>query len=180
MSKDARDLFLNTLFEQKDFRDKDYARALSLTFQELNTWFQSSDYLSQIEKDRQNKPLLRTTLMNTVHESLQEINENHKDPQEVVSVDTLGCTATVVMCDYTSQTILVANLGLLKCVVGYKSGEYEVLTTDHGKTIDDFPFSKALGTKKYKFSAEPSITEFEMPEDLDFVFVASDGVWELF
>ena len=86
----------------------------------------------------------------------------------------------MVMCDYTSQTILVANLGLLKCVVGYKSGEYEVLTTDHGKTIDDFPFSKALGTKKYKFSAEPSVTEFEMPEDLDFVFVASDGVWELF
>lgn len=96
-------------------------------------------------------------------------------------METLGCTATVLMCDYTTQIVYVANLGLLKCVMGYKGGDYQVLTTDHDqKSETDLPFSKALGSKRFNFPADPSIAQFKMPEDLDFIFVASDGLWELF
>ena len=126
---------------------------------------------------------------------------------EQLQLDSIGCTANVILADFKQQKIFVANSGDSRCVMGH-GGKCRPLSFDHkpenqveidriykaGSTITEgrvdgnLNLTRALGDLKYKtkdlppeehpITANPDVYEYEMPEDLDFVLMGCDGIWE--
>jgi len=123
-------------------------------------------------------------------------------------LDCIGCTANVLLVDSAKRKLIVANAGDSRCVMGhggqcvplsfdhkpensveieriYKAGS----TITDGRVDGNLNLTRALGDLKYKqkshlkpeehpVTANPDIFEYDMPEDLDFVIMGCDGVWE--
>jgi serine/threonine protein phosphatase PrpC len=114
----------------------------------------------------------------------------------------------VILADYDKRRLFVANAGDSRCVMGhgnkclplsfdhkpesqteidriYKAGS----TITEGRVDGNLNLTRALGDLKHKqkadlkpeehpITANPDVYEYEMPADLDFVFMGCDGVWE--
>ena len=132
-------------------------------------------------------------------------NENEDDD---LALDSIGCTANVVLTDYAARKIYVANAGDSRCVMGH-GGKCTPLSFDHkpdcqteidriyksgstiveGRVDGNLNLTRALGDLRHKqktflkpeeqpITANPDVYEYEMPTDLDFIFMGCDGVWE--
>lgn len=125
-----------------------------------------------------------------------------------MNLESIGCTANVILADYEKKKLFVANAGDSRCVMGhgnkctplsfdhkpesqteidriYKAGS----TISEGRVDGNLNLTRALGDLKYKqktdlkpeehpITANPDVFEYEMPSDLDFIFMGCDGVWE--
>ena len=125
-----------------------------------------------------------------------------------VGLDTIGCTANLVMVDYEAQKVFVANAGDSRCVMG-KGGEAIPLSFDHkpedeieikrienagsviveGRVDGNLNLTRALGDLKYKtkeglkaeempITANPDTFAYDLTSDCDFIIMGCDGVWE--
>lgn len=127
---------------------------------------------------------------------------------ESLALDSIGCTANVVIIDEGRKKLFVANAGDSRAVMG-KGGEAVPLSFDHkpenqveidriekaGSTITEgrvdgnLNLTRAIGDLKYKqkahlkpeehpITANPDVFEYELTSDCDFIIMGCDGVWE--
>jgi len=127
---------------------------------------------------------------------------------EALALDSIGCTANVVIVDEERKKIFVANAGDSRAVMG-KKGKAVPLSFDHkpeneveiariekaGSTITEgrvdgnLNLTRAIGDLKYKqkttlkaeehpITSNPDVYEYEFDSDCDFVIMGCDGVWE--
>ena len=126
---------------------------------------------------------------------------------EQLMLDSIGCTANVILADFKQKKLYVANAGDSRCVMGH-GGQCKPLSFDHkpenqveidriykagstiveGRVDGNLNLTRALGDLKYKtkdlqpeehpITANPDVFEYDMPADLDFVLMGCDGIWE--
>ena len=125
-----------------------------------------------------------------------------------LALDSIGCTANVVMVDYETSKIHVANAGDSRCVMG-RNGTCVPLSFDHkpesqteidritaaGSVITDgrvdghLNLTRALGDLKFKkkpnltaeqhpITANPDTFTYELTPEDDFIMMGCDGCWE--
>lgn len=112
------------------------------------------------------------------------------------------------MLDYALKKIFVANAGDSRCVMGHggqctplsfdhkPENQVEIdriyecgSTITEGRVDGNLNLTRALGDLKHKqkadftpeqqaITANPDCFEYDMPADLDFIFMGCDGVWE--
>ena len=123
-------------------------------------------------------------------------------------LDTVGCTANLIMIDYDLSKIFVASAGDSRCVMG-QGGKAVPLSFDHkpedeieikrieaaGSTITEgrvdgnLNLTRALGDLKYKskpglkpeqypITGNPDTFEYSFTKETDFIIMGCDGVWE--
>mgnify|MGYP000055954340 CR=1 FL=1 len=127
---------------------------------------------------------------------------------EDLQLDSIGCTANVVMVDYARSKIFVANAGDSRSVMG-RDGTAIPLSFDHkpeneteinriyaagsviqeGRVDGHLNLTRALGDLKFKvkegltpeefpITANPDVLEFDFDAQCDFILMGCDGVWE--
>lgn len=126
---------------------------------------------------------------------------------ENLMLDSIGCTSNVIMFDHDKKKIYVANAGDSRCVMGY-GGKCKALSFDHkpecqveidriykagsviteGRVDGNLNLTRALGDLRHKqkdlpaeeqaITSNPDVFEYDMPEDMDFIIMGCDGVWE--
>jgi len=130
------------------------------------------------------------------------------EEEDDLALDSIGCTANVVMIDYTESKLWVANAGDSRCVMG-RGGTCIPLSFDHkpeceteiarieaagsviteGRVDGHLNLTRALGDLKFKkkpgltaeqhcITANPDVYEYELSSECDFIIMGCDGVWE--
>jgi len=123
-------------------------------------------------------------------------------------LDSIGCTANVVLVDQQRKKLFVANAGDSRCVMG-RAGKAVEMSVDHkpespteierieksGSTITEgrvdgnLNLTRSLGDLKHKnrphlkpeeqaITANPDTFEFDLDDQVDFVLMGCDGIWE--
>lgn len=157
---------------------------------------------------RRAKPPKKPAILNI----LGEQDKGGKDPTEQTNeemmLDSIGCTANVILVDKEKGKLYVANAGDSRCVMG-KNGQAVEMSIDHkpesqteidrieksGSTITEgrvdgnLNLTRSLGDLKHKhrthlkpeeqaITANPDTYEFDLTPDVDFVLMGCDGIWE--
>ena len=123
-------------------------------------------------------------------------------------LDSIGCTANVMLVDKKNKKLLVANAGDSRCTMG-KAGKAVEMSIDHkpeqdteieritkagsvitdGRVDGNLNLTRSLGDLKHKnrphlkpeeqaITAFPDYYEFDLSDDVDFVLMGCDGIWE--
>ena len=142
---------------------------------------------------------------------MQLLSEKSGDPSsqsdDALQLDSIGCTANVVLVDHNLKKIFVANAGDSRAVMAV-GGTAVPLSFDHkpeneieidrihkaGSTVVDgrvdgnLNLTRAIGDLKYKqkdlpqeehpITSNPDIFEYDLTENVDFIIMGCDGVWE--
>lgn len=125
-----------------------------------------------------------------------------------MQLDSIGCTSNVVYIDRTKKKIFVANAGDSRCVLGKAGKAVEMSidhkpenqieidritksgsTITEGRVDGNLNLTRSLGDLKYKqrthlkpeeqaITANPDTYEFELENDIDFILMGCDGIWE--
>jgi len=127
---------------------------------------------------------------------------------EQLQLDSIGCTANVVMIDEIARKVYVANAGDSRAVMGV-GGRTVPLSFDHkpegpeeierihkagsvitdGRVDGNLNLTRAIGDLKYKqkkhlkaeehpITANPDTYSYDLTDDADFIIMGCDGVWE--
>jgi serine/threonine protein phosphatase PrpC len=129
------------------------------------------------------------------------------DQEEDEDLNGIGCTANVCLVDHEKKKLFVSNAGDSRCIMGH-GGKCLALSKDHkpddpieiqrieaagsvieqGRVDGGLNLTRALGDLRYKqknlkpeehpVTANPDVFEYDLPNDLDFIFMGCDGVWE--
>lgn len=123
-------------------------------------------------------------------------------------LDSIGCTANVVVVDHELKKLFVANAGDSRCVMG-AGGKCIPLSFDHkpeseverkrieaagsvitdGRVDGNLNLTRAFGDLKYKqkkqftpeeqpITSNPDTYEYELVPNADFIIMGCDGIWE--
>ncbi|CAI2369933.1 unnamed protein product [Moneuplotes crassus] len=188
VSKYLKKNFVKVLKENKNFAIKDYELALVQTFKELD---------KSLITPEVNSELIR----------LSTSPKDSWDRPDIKSVAYgVGSTACVAL--ITPETIFVANLGDSRCVISKKSKAYEMsvdhkpeldsekkrISAAGGFVKDNrvkgmLNLSRSFGDMYYKCDPDrsptkqmvinvPDICEQKRTKEIDFLFIACDGIWE--
>ena len=123
-------------------------------------------------------------------------------------LDSIGCTSNVIYVDNDKKKIYVANAGDSRCTMGKSSkcvemsidhkpeSEIEVeritkagSTITEGRVDGNLNLTRSIGDLKYKhrdhlkpeeqaITANPDTYEFDITDDIDFIIMGCDGIWE--
>lgn len=123
-------------------------------------------------------------------------------------LDSIGCTANVMYIDKKQAKLFVANAGDSRCVAGKAGKAMEMSVdhkpdcqieidriTKSGSVITEgrvdgnLNLTRSLGDIKYKhrahltpeeqaITANPDTYEFDLTDDIDFILMGCDGIWE--
>ena len=135
-------------------------------------------------------------------------NDAGEPTDEALALDSIGCTANVVMIDNQRKKLVVANAGDSRAVMGV-GGKAVPLSFDHkpeceveidritkagsvitdGRVDGNLNLTRALGDLKYKvkkeltpeefpITANPDTYEYDITPDSDFIIMGCDGCWE--
>ncbi|CAI2369844.1 unnamed protein product [Moneuplotes crassus] len=188
VSEYLKNNFVKVLKDNKNFIKKDYELALIQTFKELDQ--------SLITPEVNDELIGFST-------APKELWEKPEIEGVAYSVGSTACVALV-----TLDAIFVANLGDSRCIISKKSKAYEMsidhkpnldsekkrITAAGGFIKDNrikgvLNLSRSFGDMGYKCDPErspkkqmvinvPDICEQKRTKDLDFLFIACDGIWE--
>jgi len=123
-------------------------------------------------------------------------------------LDSIGCTANVIMFDFSQKKLYVANAGDSRAVMGV-GGKCVPLSFDHkpeseveieritkagsqiveGRVDGSLNLTRAIGDLKFKqkdnlkaeehpITANPDTYTYDLTPDADFILMGCDGVWE--
>ena len=123
------------------------------------------------------------------------------DDNDDLQLDSIGCTANVVMIDYSTNKLFVANAGDSRCILG-RGGQCVPLSFDHkpeceveiarieaagsrvteGRVDGHLNLTRALGDLKFKkkegltaeehpITANPDVFEYEFTAEADFLLM---------
>jgi len=123
-------------------------------------------------------------------------------------LDSIGCTANLVFIDKKKKKVYVANAGDSRCVFGKKGEAVEMSidhkpdcqiemdrieksgsVITEGRVDGNLNLTRSLGDVKYKhrehltpeeqaITANPDTYEFDLTNDIDFILMGCDGIWE--
>jgi len=196
------------LVKEEGFAKGDYKDALRRSFLKVDESLKDGG-LTEVAEMKKANPPAKSPIMKILSESIQnKDNSEENKGDDDLQLDSIGCTANVVMMDYAQKKIFVANAGDSRCVMG-AGGRCTALSFDHkpegeveiaritkcgsqiidGRVDGNLNLTRALGDLKHKqklnftpeeqpITANPDCFEYDMPADLDFVFMGCDGVWE--
>lgn len=161
-------------------------------------------YLSNLRKDvpPNKSPLLK------ILEQGHKNSEDKKEDDEENSMECVGCTANVIYFDESNKKIFAVNAGDSRCTMGKAGKAVEMTIdhkpesqieidriTKAGSVITDgrvdgnLNLTRSLGDLKYKqkdhltaeeqaITANPDVYVFDYSEDIDFIIMGCDGIWE--
>jgi len=188
VSQYLRDNFWNTLKSNENFKNKEYELALIQTFKEIDESLTNKDVNDEL-KDISNAP--------------ENSWDNPKIKGVAYSVGSTACLALI-----TPESIFVANLGDSRCIIYKNKKPYEMSVDHKpnlksekkrikaaGGFIKDnrvngmLNLSRSFGDMNYKSNEDlspkkqlvislPEICEQERNKDIDFIFIACDGIWD--
>lgn len=125
-----------------------------------------------------------------------------------MALDTIGCTANVIFMDKESRKIYVINAGDSRCVMGKAGKAVEMSidhkpecqieidriekagsVITEGRVDGNLNLTRSLGDLKYKqrthltpeeqaITANPDVYVFDYSDDIDFIIMGCDGIWE--
>lgn len=123
-------------------------------------------------------------------------------------LDSIGCTSNVIFIDKLKKKIYVANAGDSRCVLGKNGVAEEMSidhkpdcqieidritkagsVITEGRVDGNLNLTRSLGDLKYKhrthltaeeqaITANPDTYEFDLTNDIDFILMGCDGIWE--
>ena len=198
--------FEDGLKEIEEFKKQDYKEGLRKGFLDVDDKLNAGG-LQEVAKDKRENPPNKSPLLKVLTDSAKT-DESGQMTDEALALDSIGCTANVVMFDNEKKKLFVANSGDSRAVMG-QGGKAIPLSFDHkpeneeeirrieaaGSTITDgrvdgnLNLTRALGDLKYKqkenlkaeehpITANPDTYEYDITADSDFVFMGCDGCWE--
>jgi len=87
--------------------------------------------LDEVAEMKRNSPPVKSPLMKILTESVNPgAATKEADGEESLQLDTIGCTANVLMCDFKAKKLFMANAGDSRSVMG-KGGKCVALSFDH-------------------------------------------------
>lgn len=123
-------------------------------------------------------------------------------------LDSVGCTSNVVYIDFELKRIFVANAGDSRCAMGKAGSAVEMSidhkpesqieidritkagsVITEGRVDGNLNLTRSLGDLKYKnrehlkpeeqaITANPDTYSFPLDDDIDFIIMGCDGIWE--
>lgn len=196
MAKFAAKYFVEVLKENKNFKEKKYAEALTETFYHIDELLLKPENKKELKafKGEKGKP--------NEKKSDSSIAKENDEPFE----STAGCTANVAL--MVGNDLYVANAGDSRCVIA-EAGKFEELSIDHkpdnegekarimkaggsvfnGRVNGNLSLSRALGDFDYKgnnslkkdeqlITATPEIKHKVLSPSSEFLILGCDGIWE--
>lgn len=119
--------FLSILAESEEYKGEDHLEGLRLSFLKVDEKLNAGGLQEVAEMKRANPPNKSPLL-----KILTEAGNNSGGPlsEEALALDSIGCTANVVVVDNQKKKIYVANAGDSRAVMG-KAGVAVPLSFDH-------------------------------------------------
>jgi serine/threonine protein phosphatase PrpC len=168
--------------------------------------------LDEVAQTKRDNPPAKSPLMKILGtvtgKKGQAAIEGADEEEDDLALDSIGCTANVVMVDYNTQKVWVANAGDSRGVMG-RAGTCIPLSFDHkpeceveiarieaagsviteGRVDGHLNLTRALGDLKFKkkpgltaeqhcITANPDVFEYDFTAESDFILMGCDGVWE--
>jgi serine/threonine protein phosphatase PrpC len=121
------------LQSQEQFISKDYKEALRRGFLKVDETLIAGG-LNEVAEMKKANPPAKSPLMKMFADTLanrknEQSGANENEDDDLV-LDSIGCTANVVLTDYAARKIYVANAGDSRCVMGH-GGKCTPLSFDH-------------------------------------------------
>lgn len=156
---------------------------------------------------RRAMPPKKPAILNILGDDKDKKDPSEQTNEEMM-LDSIGCTSNVVYIDKLMKKIYVANAGDSRCVLGKAGKAVEMSVdhkpecqieieriTKSGSTITEgrvdgnLNLTRSLGDLKYKqrthltpeeqaITANPDTYEFDLTNDIDFILMGCDGIWE--
>jgi serine/threonine protein phosphatase PrpC len=214
--------FEELLLDVEEYKQSDFKEGLRKGFLKVDESLNSGG-LEEVAKMKQDNPPSKSPLMKILTEVSKKKSaagaaaadggesaaavETAEDGDDL-ALDSIGCTANVVMVDYTAHKLYVANAGDSRCIMG-RAGNVVPLSFDHkpeceveiarieaagsrvteGRVDGHLNLTRALGDLKFKkkeelkaeehpITANPDVFEYAFDEESDFILMGCDGVWE--
>lgn len=213
--------FEELLLDVEEYKQSDFKEGLRKGFLRVDESLNSGG-LEEVAKMKQDNPPSKSALMKILTEvskkktaagaAAVEGGESAAaettDDNDDLALDSIGCTANVVMVDYSANKLFVANAGDSRCIMG-RAGNVVPLSFDHkpeneveiarieaagsrvteGRVDGHLNLTRALGDLKFKkkeelkaeehpITANPDVFEYTFDEESDFLLMGCDGVWE--
>ena len=225
VAKYTKSHFEELLVQVEEYKQADYQEGLRKVFLKVDESLNNGG-LEEVAKTKRDNPPQKSALMKILTDVTKkksaaeaaaaaggEGGEDTKatpaaEDSEDLQLDSIGCTANVVMVDYSTNKIFVANAGDSRCIMG-KGGQVVPLSFDHkpeseveiarieaagsrvteGRVDGHLNLTRALGDLKFKkkeelkaedhpITANPDVYEYEFSTEADFILMGCDGVWE--
>jgi len=211
VAKFAKKHFEEGLRKIEEFKQSDFKEGLRKGFLQVDIALNNGG-LDEVAQTKRENPPAKSPLMKILGDvtgknrsAAAAISEEEEDD---LALDSIGCTANVVMIDYHENKVWVANAGDSRCVMG-RSGTCVPLSFDHkpeceveiariqaagsviteGRVDGHLNLTRALGDLKFKkkpgltaeqhcITANPDVFEYEFNSECDFILMGCDGVWE--
>lgn len=218
--------FEELLVQVEEYKQADYKEGLRKGFLKVDESLNTGG-LEEVAKTKRDNPPQKSALMKILTDVTKkksaaeaaaaaggEGDDDTAKPtpasedNDDLQLDSIGCTANVVMVDYSTNKIFVANAGDSRCIMG-KGGQVVPLSFDHkpesevevarieaagsrvteGRVDGHLNLTRALGDLKFKkkeelkaeehpITANPDVYEYEFSSEADFILMGCDGVWE--
>lgn len=166
---------------------------------------ETQKYLANLRKD---VPPNKSPLIQILEASRKQNEEEKKEADDDESMECVGCTANVVYLDKANNKIYVINAGDSRCTMGRAGKAVEMSidhkpesqveidritkagsTIVEGRVDGNLNLTRSLGDLKYKqrenlkpeeqaITANPDVYVFEYSDDIDFIIMGCDGIWE--
>ena len=197
--------WLEILQDREEFKNENYLESLRLSFLGVDEKLNAGGLEEVAEMKRKNPPN-KSPLLKILTEASSSGAGAQSD--DALALDSIGCTANVVIIDEARKKLYVANAGDSRAVMG-RAGEAVPLSFDHkpesqveidriekagsvitdGRVDGNLNLTRAIGDLKYKqkahlkaeehpITANPDVFEYDFTNDCDFIVMGCDGGWE--
>lgn len=131
VAKYSKRHFEEGLRQMEEFKQSDYKEGLRRGFLDIDVQLNSGG-LEEVAKTKRDNPPTKSPLMKILTDvsGKKKADTGGEDGEDDLNLDSIGCTANVVMIDYSSRKVWVANAGDSRCVMG-KGGRAIPLSFDH-------------------------------------------------
>jgi serine/threonine protein phosphatase PrpC len=176
---------------------------LRRSFLDVDTALRTEEGQTKLGNLRREKPPKKSPII-----QMLAGDKNGEDKAEDMMLDSIGATSNVIYIDHEAKKIYVANAGDSRCTMGKKNSMVEMSVdhkpeceveiariTKAGSTITDgrvdgnLNLTRSLGDLKYKsrenltpeeqaITANPDTLVFDLDDEVDFIIMGCDGIWE--
>jgi len=202
-NKHCRDILTKTTDKIEKHSVEEWMRT---SFLDVDVELRKPEGQNEIGDLRREQPPAKPAIFEILEASKQKNTESMNN--EDLPLDSIGCTANVMLIDRDLNKIYVINAGDSRCTMG-KGGVCVEMSVDHkpesqteidritkagseiveGRVDGNLNLTRSLGDLKYKqrehltpeeqsITANPDVYSFDLTDDIDFIIMGCDGIWE--
>lgn len=200
--------YLDILKREKDLIEKESEQEwLRQSFLKVDDDLKKDDSQNELGNLRRELPPKRPAIMNILQDSADKKKPEEQSNEEMM-LDAIGCTSNVIFIDQDKKKIFVANAGDSRCTMAKNGAAIEMsidhkpenqieidriekagsVITD-GRVDGNLNLTRSLGDLKHKqkthlkpeeqaITANPDTYSFELEDNIDFIIMGCDGIWE--